>query len=278
MDIKDIVEMLKSFGLGDYEAKVYCAMIFLGHSKASEISKESKVPQSKIYEVLDKLVEKRLVEIYAVRPKEFRVIAPEVMLKNLMGEKEREINEMKGRIDLLLSSIKRSIPNTEIIEGVWTSRERGWRDFIDRLCDMWNRSEKYAYVITRDFTWSLKLAESVKSCIKRGIEIRTIAIGEIDESTYYRAKWFYDHGVKIKVFKTKVHPRIIDIDGKEILLRLDTNPTKKIGFGFTSIWSKDVSLAKVIDSYVKNTWKVSKAINFNKIPKSENLDKSLNDD
>lgn len=258
------MEALKEFGLSDYEAKAYSALIFLGSANASEICKESKVPQSKIYEVIDKLVEKRLVEVYGVKPKEFKAVAPEVMLRNLMEEKEKKVKELKGKIESLIKFIKIPRPSTEVLEGVWTSKGKGWKDFIDRLCDMFDRSQKYAYVVSRDFSWSSKLAESVKSCKKRGVEIRTIFIGEINETNYSRAKWFHDHGVNIKMFRTKVHPRMIDADGKEVLIRLDTSPTERERFAFTSIWSKDASLAKVIDTYLKGIWKKTKDVDFGK--------------
>lgn len=265
MDRLEVIDMLKNLGLSDYESKAYSALLFLGHSKASNISKEAEVPQSKIYEVLDRLAEKKLVEVYAVRPKEFKSISPEVTLTSLIREKEAEITQIKNKVSSLIELLNSPSTNTEVFEGIWASKEKGWKVFIERLCDMFNRAQRYAYVMSKNFSWSSKLAESVKACKKRGVEIRTISIGEIDESKYYRAKWFHDHGVKIRVWKTKIHPSLIDMDGKEILLRLDKSPTKAEGFVFTSVWSKDASFAKIIDSYVKNAWKKAKPVDFDKI-------------
>jgi len=83
MEKKSVSESFRIFGLGDYESKTYSALLFIGPSKVSEISKESKVPQSKIYEVLEKLMEKQLVEVYGIRPKEYRAVHPDVAFKNL---------------------------------------------------------------------------------------------------------------------------------------------------------------------------------------------------
>jgi len=266
MERNDVVELFRSFDLSDYESKTYSALIFLGPSKVSEIARESKVPQSKIYEVLEKLMEKQLAEVYGIRPKEFKAVHPNIALKSLLEEKEREVMDLKEKMNVLATFLRQTNSRAEVMEGVWTTKENGWKSFINRVSDMFDRSQEYAYVVSRDFSWSSRLAESVKSCYKRGVEIRTICIGAIDESNYNRAKWFNDHGVNIKIFKTAVHPRIINTDGKEILLRLDTNPTKKERFSFTSIWSKDASLAKVIDTYVKSLWKEAKSMNFEKNP------------
>jgi sugar-specific transcriptional regulator TrmB len=267
MNRKELEEMLKELDLTDYEAKAYSALVFLGgHSKASEIAKLSKIPQPKIYETLEKLTEKKLVETYAIRPKEFKVISPKIVLKNLIEEKEKKIMKMKNKIEEIAISFRPKF-DAEVLEGIWTSSEKSWKDFIDRLSDMFDRSQEYVYVMSKNFSWSSKLGKSVKAAKKRGVNIRTISIGEIDENKYYRAKWFHDNGVEIRILKTKVHPSLINMDGKEVLLRLDKDPIKRERFVFTSIWSKDASFVKVIDSYVKNIWKIAKPVDFEKIPK-----------
>jgi len=262
--------MLKKFNLSEYESKVYANLVLLGPSKVSTISKESKVPQSKIYGVLEKLMEKRLVGDLGVNPKEYRAVTPKTALSNLLEDKQNEIDQLKGSIEPLSKLLRPRISNSDVLSGIWMVKGEKWSEFINIVSEMYDRCEKYAYCVSRDFSWSSRLADSVRSCAKRGVEIRTIALGEIGESNLQRAKWFHDHNVKIKVFKAKVHPRMIVADGKEILLRLDYNPTKKDRFSFTSILSEDPSLVKVIDTYVKNLWKISKPVDFNKTPSTGN--------
>jgi len=235
MDKKSVAELFRNFDLSDYESRTYSALLFIGPSKVSEISRESKVPQSKIYEILEKLMAKQLVEVYGIRPKEFRAVHPNVALKGLLEEKENELIEMKEKMSILTNFLRETNSRSEVMEGVWTTKETGWKNFINRLSEMFDRSQNYAFVVSRDFSWSSRLAESVK----------------------------------IKLFNTAVHPRIIDVDGKELLLRLDTDSTKRDRFSFTSVWSKDASLIKVIDTYVKSLWKESKNFNFNKTTKSK---------
>ncbi|OGW52415.1 MAG: hypothetical protein A2Y81_03445 [Nitrospirae bacterium RBG_13_43_8] len=263
MDKKSIAEVFRNFGLSDYESRTYSALLFIGPSKVSDISKESKVPQSKIYEVLEKLMAKQLVEVYGIRPKEFRAIPPNVAFKNVLAEKEKQMTELRENIGMLTDVLKQN-KQDEVLDGIWTTKENGWKSFINKVCDMISRSNKYIYVVTRDFSWSYRLGQLIKSSFKRGVEIRMISIREIDSSVYQRAKWMHDHGAKIKVFNANVHPRIINSDGREIILRLDSNPTKRDSFYFTSIWSKDASLVKVIDTYLKGLWDIAKPVNFRK--------------
>lgn len=93
-----------------------------------------------------------------------------------------------------------------------------------------------------------------------------MGMGKIDDANYYRAKWYDAHGIQLKIFKTEVHPRIVVVDGKEVLIRLDHDPLKK-RFTFHSLWSEDPGLVKVMDEYMKNLWRMAETVNFSKIPK-----------
>jgi sugar-specific transcriptional regulator TrmB len=258
MEVKDL---LRKFGLGEYESLAYSTLLTLGSAKASIIGKESGIPQSKVYEVLDQLVNKHLVEFVGGRPKEFKAIPPQVALTNLIEERKKELKELEESIKLL-QSIKPAVRN--VIEGVWTAKGKGLKEFVDRVCEMFDRVEKYAYVISRDFTYSPKLGEAVKNAIKRKAQVRIIAMKGIDEKNYYQAKWYHSHKVQIRVFITQVHPRIMVADGREVLIRLDHNPTRQEKFPFTSLYSTDPALVKVFDTYVKNIWKNAKEVDLDK--------------
>src|SRR4030042_6270504 len=117
MDKKSIAEVFRNFGLSDYESRTYSALLFIGPSKVSDISKESKVPQSKIYEVLEKLMAKQLVEVYGIRPKEFRAIPPNVAFKNMLTEKEKQMSDLKQNIEMLSDVLKQN-KEDEVLDGV----------------------------------------------------------------------------------------------------------------------------------------------------------------
>jgi len=263
MEKEEILRTLVSCGLSEYESKVYSSLVFSGPSKAGAISKDSKVPQSKIYEILDQLMNKQLVEMFDGRPKEFKAAEPETALKNILEDKAREITALKSRIDSM-SSFLRPAKKDEIVGGVWTIKGEKFKEFFNKTSEMIGRSKDYVYAITRDFSRTASMAETVKKCVRRGVKIRVIGMEKINEMNYYKAKWYHDKGIEVRIFETKVHPRIIVSDGREILMRLDYSPQKRNGFFFSSLWSEDESLVTVIDSYVKNMWKNAEPIDFRK--------------
>jgi sugar-specific transcriptional regulator TrmB len=261
MEHGKILETLINCGLSEYESRAYSSLVFLGPSKARTISKESNVPQSKIYEVLDQLMNKQLVEVFDGRPKEFKATNPEIALKNILDERTKEIENLKNRVEILSDFLKPK-KQDEIIGGIWTIKGEKFKEFFNKTAEMLERAEDYVYAITRDFSRSSVMSTAVKKSIKNGVKIRVLGMEQISKKNYYKALWYKNQGISLKIFETKVHPRIIVVDGKEILLRLDHTPDKRVKFKFNSLWSEDPSLVNVIDSYVKNIWKSSTNANF----------------
>lgn len=264
MERAEILKTLVNCGLSEYESKVYSSLVFMGTSKAGMISKESEVPQSKIYEVLDQLMSKQLVEVFEGRPKEFRAAEPENALKRLLEEKVKEIESVKSQVESMSGFLKES-KKEEVGGGVWIVKGDRFKEFFNKTADMLERSEKYVYAITRDFSRSASFAESLNRCMKRGVKVRVVGMEKINQMNYYRALWYKDKGIEVRSFDAKVHPRVIVVDGKEVLLRLDYNPQKRNRFQFSSLWSEDASLVAVMDNYVKNMWKNAKPVDFGKI-------------
>jgi sugar-specific transcriptional regulator TrmB len=259
---EEIMQLLRKFDLTDYESRAYCALLFMGTGTIGEISKESKVPQPKLYAVLDSLMNKQLVEFLGDRPREFKVIPPEIVLRSKLEEKENELKTTREKIEMLVNYLKPSDGKENVFEGVWTVKGSGSKDFMERLARMFDKSHDYVFIISRNFTWSSRLAESIKAANRRDVKIRTIAIKEIDSDNYLRAKWFHTHGVEIRLYKTEVHPIILLADGKEVLIRMDQKPTQTEKVRFVSLWSEDQSLVSVFDFYVKNLWKMAKPVDL----------------
>jgi len=264
MEQEEILRILISCGLSEYESKVYSSLVFLGPSKAGIISRESKVPQSKIYEILDQLMNKQLVEVFDGRPKEFKAAEPEIALKNILEEKTKEIETLKSRVESMSDFLKPE-KKDEVLGGVWTIKGEKFKEFFNKTSEMMGRSEKYVYAITRNFSRSASVAEAVRKCMRRGVKVRVLGIEAVNKKNYYKALWYKRQGIDLRLFETKVHPRIVVVDGKEILLRLDYSPQKRNRFRFNSLWSEDPSLVTVLDNYVKNMWKNAKPIKFKKI-------------
>lgn len=263
MGKQDIIKILQKFGLNEYESKVYFALLNFGSAKAGAISLKSEVPQSKIYSVLQSLMSKQLVEMLDGRPKEFRAVSPEVAFRALVSEKQKELRELSEEIKVV-SKLLKSEFEKNITTGIWTIKGKKWKEFFNKVAEMVDRSEKYVYGVTKNYSFTARLGQAVKFAARRGVKVRVIGLEPPSQKNYLNIKWYIRFGAEVKYFPTSVHPRIVVVDGKEILLRLDNDPSKLEGFSFSSIWSNDKSFAKIFDTYVNNMWKISKPIVISK--------------
>ena len=92
MDISDKSrKSMESLGLTSYEIKVYLSLLEHGCMTASDISKISGVPYSKIYEVLNSLENKIWLESDSSRPQKFFPKSPSTALEAIRIQRENEI-------------------------------------------------------------------------------------------------------------------------------------------------------------------------------------------
>jgi HTH-type transcriptional regulator, sugar sensing transcriptional regulator len=74
------LEKMMEYGLTEYEARTYLALLDLGTASARDIANLSRVPRTKIYSVLDELHQKQLAQVIPERPKRYEVVPFDVYL------------------------------------------------------------------------------------------------------------------------------------------------------------------------------------------------------
>ena len=100
-------EILESIGLTKSEVKVYLSLLELGSSSVGKIIEKSKVTSSKIYELLDKLIQKGLVSSVIKKGVKYFEAAPLSRILDYLNEKE---SQLKNQIN----SIKNILPELEL--------------------------------------------------------------------------------------------------------------------------------------------------------------------
>jgi HTH-type transcriptional regulator, sugar sensing transcriptional regulator len=89
---------MENLGLTGYEIRVYLSLLDTGSMTASEISKKSGVPYSKIYEVLNTLEEKGWLESDSSRPQKFFPKSPSSALESMKLHNENNFRESQSAI------------------------------------------------------------------------------------------------------------------------------------------------------------------------------------
>ena len=84
------LEILENIGLSKREAKVYLALIELGSTTVGDVVKRTEIPSSKIYEVLDRLIEKGFASYVIIKnQKHFQPSDPETITRYLDEKKQQ---------------------------------------------------------------------------------------------------------------------------------------------------------------------------------------------
>ncbi|HKR74779.1 MAG TPA: helix-turn-helix domain-containing protein, partial [Candidatus Nitrosocosmicus sp.] len=110
---KNYVEQLTNLGLTQGEAKVYLAMIQIGPSRIGKIVEKAGVSQSKVYNVLDRLILKGLAS-YNIKDnfKYFQSLEPSRLHEFIM-KKENEVRRQKEGITQIINDLSRNIYATK---------------------------------------------------------------------------------------------------------------------------------------------------------------------
>ena len=183
----DPVEEIKKLGLNDYEARVYLALMERETLSVSEISKLSKVPRVRTYDILDKLVSRGLASLKPGKYMKYSAIDFDTLGGKLTSEVEKRYEEEKQTIEKVTMTLKRqyeptlrkrerhengSLEYIEIIKGSYQIHKR--------FMDLVNQAEKEILNFVKPpFSKPAKetLDERVGSeseMIKRGVKVKVI--------------------------------------------------------------------------------------------------------
>ncbi|MGK0209258.1 MAG: sugar-specific transcriptional regulator TrmB [Patescibacteria group bacterium] len=124
--------ILQEIGLTENETKVYIALNQIGQSTVGKIVAKSKINNSKVYIILDKLIDKGLVShININKVKNFKAADP-IKILTLLEEKKMQIKEQEEKIKDILPQLvqaqmasqkEREIEVYEGFQGLKTLRE-----------------------------------------------------------------------------------------------------------------------------------------------------------
>lgn len=106
-------------GLTQNEAKVYLSLLKIGKSPSGKILQDSQISSGKIYETLQKLINKGLIEVVIENGiKQFQASSPESLLL-YMKEKEQQVIEQTKHLETIIPQLKQIKSLEEINEGVY---------------------------------------------------------------------------------------------------------------------------------------------------------------
>ena len=212
--------ILEEIGLTKTEIKIYLALLKLGQTTTTNIVKEAGIHASKVYEFLDKLIQKGLVSYVIKSNKKFFSASEPDFLKQFLKDKQEKIKEQEAEIDKILPELKAMKKskedriNSEIYEGL-----RGAKSIYEKILSTLKKGETQ-YIIGAPKIGN-ELIEGFlldwhKRRIKKGIKCKYIYDSDAKCYGKVREKMPLTY---VKYFPKKmVSPVWIEIFGNNVLI------------------------------------------------------------
>ncbi|NHN46979.1 TrmB family transcriptional regulator [Halostella sp. JP-L12] len=112
-NVEEATAALQELGLTEYEARCFVALARMTTGTAKEISQVAEVPRSRVYDTVERLDERGLVDVQHSEPREYKAVPTEVAFRRLQEDYD-------SRIEAAENALKQvEEPDSDDDEGMW---------------------------------------------------------------------------------------------------------------------------------------------------------------
>lgn len=178
--VDEAVEALSALGLTQYEAKCFTALTRLSRGTAREVSEVADVPRSRVYDTLERLHDRGLVDVQESEPREYRAVEEAEAMARLESAFE---TKLEGA-----SSALSNIETRETLEerGVWAVADHD--QVTDRLSTLIEGATgRVHYLIATDRVVEDAVARALDDAMERGVDVLVeVPTGDVGETVRER--------------------------------------------------------------------------------------------
>jgi len=231
--MNNIIKNLLALNFTQYESKAYLALLRLPHVTGYELAKNSGVPASKIYQVINKLIEKEVVLVLDTEPLKYVPIPPDEVLSKLRGDFLQNI----ATLSTSLNKVYREQPQAE--QYIWNINGR--EVILRRVMEFIQGADKSIHLSV----WDEEVAEikdALKSADRRGVQIQIVHYGE----SVLEIGQEYRHGREHQIRQQRGARRIaLEVDEQKIIL------AHFLGDGTShAVWTNNPNMVLLAKDYI----------------------------
>ena len=179
-EIEQIISILTSMGLNEYQASVMSHLLLLGETKATVLSRASGVPPARIYDVLNDLAKMGLLTKKPGRPSLYKPRPPTEII-NLLLAMQRE--NLRRRLALLESKTEdfikaakriylkgaKGTPSVPLLRIVSVGNVS-----LEETRSLYDAAKKEILILSQALEYFPDVSENLKAAANRGVAIRII--------------------------------------------------------------------------------------------------------
>jgi sugar-specific transcriptional regulator TrmB len=251
------LKAMKELGLTEYEVQAYVALVDGGQMPASEISAMSKVPYSRIYDVLGRLEEKGFVQIQRGRPTRYVAKAPTEVVRLVRLDVEERIKRSgKVVVDELQSRFEQEVH--EQPRDVWLLHGRA--AIVAKAIGMLDnaREEVLLSIPSLDVDGAANTGEieDLSGLIERLLNLKNPKVRVLTSDIPKSFKALLPESTEVRV-RERVFGAGLVIDRRETLIMLAEGEEDST---FLGVYSSHAVFAEMSSSYFESLWSESKPL------------------
>jgi sugar-specific transcriptional regulator TrmB len=238
-----LLDRLREIGLGEYEARLYLALVKRHPANGYELSRSSGVPSSKVYEVLARLQEKDLVfpTDGGGRAKRYVPVDPEEFIERYRARVDRALDGLRDELD--------AITVDEPIGYIWNVQGRV--PVLERTSHLVERAERTLLISGWDEELS-ELAPAIAAAHRRKVQVAVIDYGSLP----LEASAVYTHPIKDTIHGEKGGRGLtLCADARVALMGLVQDDG-----GAHGAWSRNQAFVAAAEDYLKHDIYVQKIV------------------
>jgi len=238
-----LLDRLREIGLGDYEARLYLALVKRHPANGYELARSSGVPSSKVYEVLARLQEKDLVfpTDGGGRAKRYVPVDPEEFIERYRARVDRALDGLRDELD--------AITVDEPVGYIWNVQGRA--PLLERTTHLVERAEQTLLISGWDEELA-ELAPAIAAAHRRKVQVAVIDYGALP----LEASAVYTHPIKDTIHGEKGGRGLtLSVDARVALMGLVQDDG-----GAHGAWSRNRAFVAATEDYLKHDIYVQKIV------------------
>jgi sugar-specific transcriptional regulator TrmB len=170
--VADATEVLQTFELTEYEAKCFVALSRIGEGSAKEVSDVADVPRPRVYDCMDALYDRGLVNVHEGTPRRFRAVSTGEAVDALGRRCRRHLD----RLSSLLPRLEAPAQEDETGD-VWTME--GTEEVSERMAHLIADAEtEVLLAVAAEELLTDDLLASLSTAASAGVSVRAGSPGE----------------------------------------------------------------------------------------------------
>ena len=170
------VEQLTALGLSTYAARTFVALVSLGKGTAQDVSEISDVPRTRVYDAVEELQNRGLVDVQQSSPKQFWAISTETTGRHFQQEYDHRVTTLTEALDTLETTNR-----TSEQRGIWAVTGRD--TVTERVVDFISTADDEVVYMTVEELLTEEIAASLSTASDHGVSIRLAEMSQSAEAT-----------------------------------------------------------------------------------------------